>query len=109
MICCGGAGKHRRFFYRTLKVYANPIAENVDLLPNVCYHCSIKLDTTNNIYSEEQIMLMEERHNEIEKIIKEKGRIYTAEIQRKFGVSFESARRDLRILEEKGVCKRAKG
>ena len=54
-------------------------------------------------------MLMEERHNEIEKIIKEKGRIYTAEIQRKFGVSFESARRDLRILEEKGVCKRAKG
>lgn len=54
-------------------------------------------------------MFMEERLIEIEKIIKEKGKINTAEIQRKFAVSFETARRDLRVLEERGVCKRTHG
>ena len=72
----------------------------------MCYYDAVKLDTTNITYSEEQIMFMEERLIEIEKIIKEKGKINTAEIQRKFAVSFETARRDLRVLEERGVCKR---
>ncbi|MBQ7011253.1 MAG: DeoR/GlpR transcriptional regulator [Clostridia bacterium] len=54
-------------------------------------------------------MFMEERLNEIEKIIKEKGKISTAYIQQEFGVSFETARRDLRILEERGVCIRTHG
>ena len=102
-------GEGYYFESNLIKVYANPITENVDLLPIVCYYVSVKLDTTNITYSEELSMFMEERLIEIEKIIKEKGKINTAEIQRKFVVSFETARRDLRILEERGVCKRTHG
>lgn len=54
-------------------------------------------------------MFIEERHQEILNIIKTSGRISIGQIQEKFEVSAESARRDLRILEEKGLLKRTHG
>lgn len=54
-------------------------------------------------------MFMEERHQEIANIIKVNGKITIAEITSKFGISNESARRDLRLLEQKGICKRTHG
>jgi len=54
-------------------------------------------------------MFAEERHAEILKIINETGRISIGDIQRKFNVGLDSARRDLRILEEKGLLKRTHG
>jgi Transcriptional regulators of sugar metabolism len=54
-------------------------------------------------------MFIEERHQEILKIVKEVGRISIGEIQEKFDVSVDSARRDLRILEERGLLKRTHG
>ena len=54
-------------------------------------------------------MFIEERHQEILKIVKEVGRISIGEIQEKFEVSVDSARRDLRILEERGLLKRTHG
>jgi len=54
-------------------------------------------------------MFIEERHENILKLLAEEGRITTGDIQKKFGVGFDSARRDLRILEEKGLLKRTHG
>lgn len=54
-------------------------------------------------------MFIEERHQEILKMLSEKGRISVAEIQEKFNISVDSARRDLRILEEKSLLKRTHG
>lgn len=54
-------------------------------------------------------MFMEERHQEISEIIKTKGKITVAEITDRYGISDESARRDLRMLEQKGICKRTHG
>ena len=54
-------------------------------------------------------MFAEERHAEILKIISEEGRIKIGDIQTKFNVGLDSARRDLRILEEKGLLKRTHG
>ncbi|HWQ57957.1 MAG TPA: DeoR/GlpR family DNA-binding transcription regulator [Clostridia bacterium] len=54
-------------------------------------------------------MFMEERHREILQAIADRGRISIAEIQERFDVSPDSARRDLRILEEKGLLKRTHG
>lgn len=54
-------------------------------------------------------MFIEERHQAILDIIKENGRISINEIQEKFDVSVDSARRDLRILEEKELLKRTHG
>ncbi len=54
-------------------------------------------------------MFMEERHQEILDTIKANGKITIAEITGKYGISDESARRDLRMLEQKGVCKRTHG
>jgi len=54
-------------------------------------------------------MFIEERHRAILDIISAKGRISIAEIQEMFNVSDDSARRDLRILEEKGLLKRTHG
>lgn len=54
-------------------------------------------------------MFIEERHQAILKIIQDKGRISIGEIQEQFEVSVDSARRDLRILEEKGLLKRTHG
>lgn len=54
-------------------------------------------------------MFIEERHQEIADIIKTNGKITVAEITVKYGISDESARRDLRLLEQKGICKRTHG
>lgn len=54
-------------------------------------------------------MYIEERHQAILEYLKENGSISTSDIQTKFSVSYESAKRDLRILEEKGLLKRTHG
>ena len=54
-------------------------------------------------------MFIEERHQEISDMIKAHGKITIAEITSKYGISDESARRDLRLLEQKGFCKRTHG
>lgn len=54
-------------------------------------------------------MFMEERQTEIIETIKNKGKILISEIAEKYGISDESARRDLRMLEQKGLCKRTYG
>ena len=54
-------------------------------------------------------MFMEERQSAILKRLTEQGRISVAEIQQQFGISLDSARRDLRVLEEKGLLKRTHG
>ena len=54
-------------------------------------------------------MFIEERHQEILKLIEENGRVTIGQIQSQFNVSLDSARRDLRILEEKGLLKRTHG
>lgn len=54
-------------------------------------------------------MFIEERHQAILNIIKANGRISIGDIQEKFDVSVDSARRDLRLLEEQGLLKRTHG
>lgn len=54
-------------------------------------------------------MFIEERHQAILSIINQSGRISIGEIQEKFNISVDSARRDLRILEDKGLLKRTHG
>lgn len=54
-------------------------------------------------------MFIEERHQAILDIINNEGRISIGDIQEKFNVSLDSARRDLRILEEQGLIKRTHG
>lgn len=54
-------------------------------------------------------MFIEERHQAILEHLNKMGRITASEIQDMFGVSFDTARRDLRILEENGYLKRTHG
>lgn len=54
-------------------------------------------------------MFIEERHKAILDLLNEQGRISAKEIQEKFEVSFDTARRDLRLLEEDGLLKRTHG
>lgn len=54
-------------------------------------------------------MFIEERHQEITETIRNNGKITIIEITKKYGISDESARRDLRLLEQKGICKRTHG
>ena len=54
-------------------------------------------------------MFMEERRKEISQIIEKAGKITICEITEKYEISDESARRDLRILEQEGFCKRTHG
>ncbi len=54
-------------------------------------------------------MFIEERQLKISEIIESKGKITVSEITEKYGISDESARRDLRQLEQKGLCKRTHG
>ena len=54
-------------------------------------------------------MLMEERQIKIAERIEKQGKITIAELTTLFDISQESARRDLRILEKKGLCKRTHG
>ncbi len=54
-------------------------------------------------------MFIEERQKDILDIIESEGKITVAVISERYGISDESARRDLRILEQKGLCKRTHG
>lgn len=54
-------------------------------------------------------MFIEERHEEIIQIIQREGSITNARIQQEFGVGYDSAKRDLRLLEEQGKLKRTHG
>lgn len=54
-------------------------------------------------------MFIEERHEEIIRIIQSEGSITNARIQQEFGVGYDSAKRDLRLLEEQGKLKRTHG
>ena len=54
-------------------------------------------------------MFMEERQQKIAEVIEATGKITVAEIVKEYGISEESARRDLRLLEQKGICKRTHG
>lgn len=54
-------------------------------------------------------MFIEERHQKILETIQQMGKITVAEITEAYGISEESARRDLRLLEQKGGCKRTHG
>lgn len=54
-------------------------------------------------------MFMEERQQKIIDTIQRDGKITIAEIAKEYGISDESARRDLRLLEQKGMCKRTHG
>jgi len=54
-------------------------------------------------------MFIEERHQQIQNILLEKGRVTIGEIRESFDVSVDSIRRDLRILEEQGLLKRTHG
>ncbi len=54
-------------------------------------------------------MYAEERQREIAQIIAEKGMISITDVTARYGISSESARRDLRALEQQGLCKRTHG
>lgn len=54
-------------------------------------------------------MFIEERHQKILDILVNEGSITCGKIQELFNVSYDSAKRDLRILEEKGLLKRTHG
>ena len=54
-------------------------------------------------------MFIEERHQEIMEALRAAGKITVSAIVEKYSISDESARRDLRILEQKGFCKRTHG
>ena len=54
-------------------------------------------------------MNIDERHRAILELVNKNGSISTSEIQRRFMVGYDSAKRDLRILEESGLLKRTHG
>ncbi len=54
-------------------------------------------------------MFMEERQKDIIKRVNETGRILVSEIQSLYQISADCARRDLRLLESKGLLKRTHG
>lgn len=54
-------------------------------------------------------MFMEERQKDIIKKVNETGRILVSEIQEFYQVSADCARRDLRVLESKGLLQRTHG
>lgn len=54
-------------------------------------------------------MFMEERQKDIVKKINETGRILVSEIQELYHISADCARRDLRVLESKGLLQRTHG
>jgi len=54
-------------------------------------------------------MFIEERHNKIHDLIRQKGRIEVPELSALFQISEDTIRRDLKILEEKGLIQRTHG
>lgn len=54
-------------------------------------------------------MFIEERHQAILNMLKQNERISVDEITQQFNISVESARRDLRLLDEQGLLKKTHG
>lgn len=54
-------------------------------------------------------MFMEERQQEVANYINEHGKITITQMVEMYDISAESARRDLRMLEQKGLCNRTHG
>ena len=54
-------------------------------------------------------MFMEERHHAILELLAAEGRVSITDLQERFEVSADSARRDLRLMEERGLLKRTHG
>jgi DeoR/GlpR family transcriptional regulator of sugar metabolism len=54
-------------------------------------------------------MFIEERHQKILQIIKDKSRVEVLELSKLFDVSGDSIRRDLRLMEQNGLVKRTYG
>ncbi len=54
-------------------------------------------------------MFIEERHQKILDILEKEGSITNTKIQEEFEISYDSAKRDLRLLEEQGLLKRTHG
>ncbi|GAA0328002.1 DeoR/GlpR family DNA-binding transcription regulator [Bacillus carboniphilus] len=54
-------------------------------------------------------MFSDERREEILKMLEETGRVLAKDLAEKFSVSIDSIRRDLSIMEEKGLLKRTHG
>lgn len=54
-------------------------------------------------------MFIEERHKSILDLLEKNGSITTNDIMERYGVSYDTAKRDLRILDEKGLLKRTHG
>ena len=52
-----------------------------------------------------KVMFMEERQKDIVKKLNETGRVLVSELQERYGISADCARRDLRLLEGKGLLK----
>ena len=48
-------------------------------------------------------MFMEERHHQIIETLKQSGKVTVADIAETYGISVESARRDLTQLERQGL------
>lgn len=57
----------------------------------------------------ETIMFMEERQKDIVERVNQTGRIMVSEIQELYHISADCARRDLRLLESKGLLQRTHG
>lgn len=64
-------------------------------------------ETIKDVYVES--LFIDERHEAILELLRQNGRITAGEIQERFGVSFDTARRDLRLLEERGKLRRTHG
>lgn len=54
-------------------------------------------------------MFLEQRHHQILETLRAQGTITVADIAETYGISAESARRDLSSLERRGLCKRTHG
>lgn len=54
-------------------------------------------------------MFIEERHQAILDLLAKQGSVTTAQIQKTFDISYDSAKRDLRLLEEQGKLRRTHG
>ena len=54
-------------------------------------------------------MYAEERQREIAQMIEQNGMVSIADLTARYGISSESVRRDLRALEQQGLCKRTHG
>lgn len=102
----------------------NKCVNNLDKLAYMCYNTNEKRESMrvsarlrsiskkgrlSQTKAAVQLMFLEERHREILRLLEEKGAIRTSEIQRKFSVGYDTAKRDLHLLEEQKLLKRTHG